>query len=64
MEKQLRLSEKANAIIKQHNSILASDRDREIFFNALMNPHGPNQKLRNAAECYKLFLQENRLALI
>jgi uncharacterized protein (DUF1778 family) len=60
MEKQLRLSKKANAIIQQHDSILASKRDAEIFFGALMNPQGPNQKLRDAAERYKSFIQEHR----
>ena len=52
--------EKANAIIQEHNTILASEKDREIFFNALVNPGGPNQKLRDAAERYKLFLEENK----
>ena len=54
------VQEKANAIIQEHNTILASEKDREIFFNALVNPTGPNQKLRDAAERYKLFLQEDK----
>lgn len=54
------VQEKANAIIQEHNTILASEKDREIFFNALANPSGPNQKLRDAAERYKLFMQENK----
>ncbi|SEO51674.1 DUF1778 domain-containing protein [Mucilaginibacter sp. OK283] len=54
------VQEKANAIIHEHTVILASEKDREIFFNALVNPSGPNQKLRDAAERYKLFLQENK----
>jgi uncharacterized protein (DUF1778 family) len=54
------VQEKANTIIQEHNTILASEKDREIFFNALVNPSGPNQKLRDAAERYKLFLQENK----
>ncbi len=54
------LSEKANTIIQEHNTILASEKDREIFFDAIMNPPGPNQKLRDAAERYKLFMQENK----
>jgi uncharacterized protein (DUF1778 family) len=57
MEKRRQLSEKANAITQQHNSILASERDWELFFDALMNPAGPNQKLRDAAERYKLFIE-------
>ncbi|MGZ3756215.1 MAG: type II toxin-antitoxin system TacA family antitoxin [Mucilaginibacter sp.] len=54
------VQEKANAIIQEHNTILASEKDRELFFNALMNPPGPNQKLRDAAERYKVFMRENK----
>jgi len=58
MKKYLTLS--AKAIIQEHNTIIASEKDREIFFNVLVNPSGPNQKLRDAAERYKLFMQENK----
>jgi uncharacterized protein (DUF1778 family) len=54
------VQEKTNAIIREHSAILASEKDREIFFDALMNPLGPNQKLRDAAERYKLFINENK----
>lgn len=54
------VQEKANAIIREHNTILASEKDREIFFNALMNPSGPNQKLLDTAERYKKFIEENK----
>ena len=54
------VQEKANAIIHEHNTILASERDREIFFDAIMDPQGPNKKLRDAAERYKLFMQEDK----
>jgi uncharacterized protein (DUF1778 family) len=54
------VQEKANTIIQEHNTILASEKDCEIFFDAIMNPPGPNQKLRDAAERYKLFMQENK----
>ena len=54
------VQEKANAIIQEHNTILASKKDQEIFFNAFMNPSGPNQKLRDTAERYKKFSQENK----
>jgi len=54
------VQEKANTIIQQHDTILASERDRQIFFDALINPPGPNQKLRDAAERYKLFMEENK----
>jgi uncharacterized protein (DUF1778 family) len=54
------VQEKANAIIEDHNTIIASEKDREIFFSALVNPQGPNQKLQDAADRYKLFIQENK----
>jgi len=54
------VQERANAIIREHNTIISSERDREIFFNTFMNPSGPNQKLRDAAERYKEFMQENK----
>jgi len=63
MASKITLSGKANTITLQHNSILASEREREIFFDALMNPPGPNEKLRDAADRYKLFIQEHRSAL-
>jgi uncharacterized protein (DUF1778 family) len=54
------VQEKANAIIREHNTILASEKDREVFFNAFMNPLGPNKKLRDAAERYKEFINQNK----
>ena len=54
------VQEKANTIIHEYNTILASEKDREIFFDALMNPAGPNQKLHDATERYKLFIQDNK----
>jgi len=54
------VQEKANSIIQEHNTIIASERDREIFFDALMNPKEPNQKLRDIAERYKKFIEDNK----
>jgi uncharacterized protein (DUF1778 family) len=47
------VQEKAKSIIKEHNSILASQRDKKIFFHALMHPNKPNEKLQKAAKLYK-----------
>jgi len=60
MKTQLSTPGKATTIIRNHNIILASEKDRELFFNAIVNPHGPNQKLHDAAERYKLFIQQNK----
>lgn len=45
--------QQANQIVEKHNSILASKRDQEIFFDALMNPQEPNERLKKAAAHYK-----------
>lgn len=45
--------EKAQMIIQKSETILASQRDSEIFFNALVNPSNPNDALMSAAERYK-----------
>jgi len=42
----------ANEIVENHSKILASKRDQEIFFNALINPEKPNEDLKNAMTKY------------
>lgn len=46
--------EKANKIIEQERMLLETNRDREIFFSALLNPSAPNAKLQQAAQAYKI----------
>ena len=46
-------NQQANQIVDKHNSILASKRDQEIFFNALLNPKAPSARLKQAADRYK-----------
>jgi uncharacterized protein (DUF1778 family) len=45
--------EKAQAIIQKSETVLASQRDNEIFFDALVNPPGLNDALQSAASQYK-----------
>ena len=45
--------ERAQMIIQKSETILASQRDSEIFFNALVNPPEPNEALVSAARQYK-----------
>ena len=52
MKKQLSLPEKARFVV--------SANDQEVFFKALMNPLGPNKKLRGAADRYKDFIKTNK----
>lgn len=47
------VQDKAKQIFQEHNRILASKRDQEIFFNALLNPSEPNEALKKAAKRYK-----------
>ncbi len=45
--------EKAENIVKTHETLLASQRDREIFFDALLNPPEPTDKQMSAVSKYK-----------
>ena len=47
------LQEKAKMIIEEHDAILTSKRDQELFFKAIMNPDKANQRLKNAATRFK-----------
>ncbi len=47
------VQDKAKQIIAEHESILASERDREVFFDALLEVSEPNQSLKSAAIKYK-----------
>lgn len=49
----LTVQERANEIVKKQEEIIASQRDRDIFFDALLHPKKPNKTLRSAAEDYK-----------
>jgi uncharacterized protein (DUF1778 family) len=41
---------RAKEIIDEHELVLGSNRDSEIFFNAILNAEKPNSKLLAAAE--------------
>jgi len=44
--------QRAKEIIKEHEQVLASNRDSEIFFDAITNPGKPNKDLLSAADEY------------
>jgi uncharacterized protein (DUF1778 family) len=48
----------AEKIIEKHDKILASKRDKEIFFNELLNPSKPNNALKEAAARYKMMIKK------
>lgn len=52
-------TERANNIIRENERIIASERDAEVFFNALANPAPPTAALQQAAAKYERFLKEN-----
>lgn len=45
--------EKADQIISSHKTLFDSQRDRETFFEALLNPPKPNKASLKAAKRYK-----------
>ena len=55
----LTVQKRAKEIILEREQVIASQKDSEIFFDAITNPGKPNQKLTDAANEYKsLFLNE------
>lgn len=45
--------QKADTIIREYHTILASEQDRQIFFREITSPSKPNTHLQNAANRYK-----------
>ena len=54
----LTVQEKAKEIIKENEKILASQKDSEIFFNAITNPGKPNAALASAAQDFKKLISK------
>lgn len=50
-------NQQANKIAEEHNRILASEKDKKVFFEALMNPPQPNQALKRAFTRYNNALE-------
>lgn len=49
------VQEKAKEIISERERIIASQKDSDIFFDAVMNPKAPNKELSKAADEFKAF---------
>ena len=43
----------ANSIVEKHNAILATEEDKKVFFDTLVNPPKPNKSLKEAARHYQ-----------
>jgi uncharacterized protein (DUF1778 family) len=52
----LTVQEKAKEIIQQKEQAIASERDSQIFFDAITNPKKPSETLKNALEDYNTFV--------
>ena len=42
----------ASSIVEKHNAILATEKDKKIFFDALVSSPKPNKALKEAAKHY------------
>jgi uncharacterized protein (DUF1778 family) len=51
------VQEFANKIVEENQKILASQKDREIFFDALMNHPAPNSELKQATKRFQELLK-------
>ncbi|WP_245581984.1 DUF1778 domain-containing protein [Phyllobacterium phragmitis] len=47
------LADTARRTIAEHEMLVLSDRDRETFFDALINPPEPNERLQRALAGHK-----------
>ncbi len=54
------VQEKAKEIIKDKELIIASERDSQIFFEAITNPKKPSETLRNALDDYNSFIASSK----
>lgn len=50
----------SDKVINEHEQILVSDRDKKKFFDALMNPPGPNEELKKAFLLHQEFEKNSR----
>ncbi len=54
------VQEKAKEIIKEKEQIIASERDSQIFFDAITNPNAPSETLKKAFDDYKAFINNSK----
>ena len=56
----LTVQEKAKEIIQNKEQIIASEKDSQIFFDAITNPKKPSETLKNAFEDYNDFVSNSK----
>lgn len=54
------VQEKAKEIIKEKEQIIASERDSQIFFDAITKPRKPSETLKKAFEDYNAFTSQSK----
>lgn len=52
--------EKAKEIIKEKEQVIASERDSEIFFDAITNSKAPSEALKKAYDDYNDFVNNSK----
>ncbi|MEA3446069.1 MAG: DUF1778 domain-containing protein [Bacteroidota bacterium] len=52
------VQDKAKEILKESERVIASERDRDIFFNSLTNPPKPNNDLLSAKDEYNKMISK------
>ncbi len=56
----LAVQEKAKEIIREKEQIIASEKDGQIFFDAVTNPKKPSATLKNAVEDYNAWVSKSK----
>ncbi len=56
----LTVQEKAKEIVKEKEQIIASERDSQLFFEAIVNPQKPSKTLKKALEDYTTFISNSK----
>ena len=52
--------EKAKEIINENERIITSEKDSQIFFDAITNPAKPSEALKSALEDYNSFIDKGK----
>lgn len=54
------VQEKAKEIIRENEQLITSERDAQIFFDAITNPNPPNKALIKALQNYNSFVASSK----
>lgn len=54
----IKISTMQKKVAEDQANIFASEKDREVFFDALMNPPKPSEELLKAADVYEKYMSK------